>query len=109
MRRKTRAHSIRHQPFNYEEHGIYREKLPLFITVVLDNYHKTLEDREDFYEKFVHEYLNNSEFRKNTKDQVLVFEGPKYIDYTHRENISEIGTYGKVKSIINIGELSNVF
>ena len=39
-------------------------------------------------------------------DQVLVFDGPKYVNYTHRNNFNNIGEYGRAKYIINTDYVS---
>ena len=107
MQRRRRHHFPKQPPFDYESHNLKKENVPLFITLVLDNIYRTKEEKEDFLERFGYEYLNSQEFRNNTNNKVLVFEGIKYIGYTDRDNLFKIGNVNNPKNIINIGKLTN--
>ena len=68
----------------------------------------TLENKDYFMNNFVYKYLEDYQFRKNTKNKVLVFEASTYIGYTDENNIYNIGNSDKMKNTVDIGELPQV-
>lgn len=106
MKLKTSKRTSNQPPFDYEGRFINKNKVPLFISIILDNHHTKLDDREYFYNNFAHEYLNNEEFRRNVENLNLVFEGPKYVGFTNSDSINKLGTPRKVKTTVNVEDLS---
>jgi len=105
---RRRKPSVPQPKFIYENYDLDEDDIPIFMKVVLNNPWITISEKEKFMEEFGNTYLSNKNFRKQVKDKVLVFEKNKYIGYTDREDIFNIGTSGIIKNIVNIGELTQV-
>lgn len=92
-------------PFSYQDHGLNPIDVPLFMKLVLDDPFTTLDEKDEFLEKFGYRYLSDPDFRKNVDGDVLVFEKHKYIDYTKYSYINDIGNPNIKKGYIKIGEV----
>lgn len=105
---RTGARRTRQPDFDYNKYGLIKHEMPIFMIAVLDNSYMTIQEKEEFLNKFAYEYLSEEKFKLEVKDQVLIFEGNKYVGHGYRNEVDYFGNEGVSKNIINIGELKHI-
>ena len=105
MPRRYRNPEITYPAFIYEEYGLDKEIIPLFMTLVLDNLYIPPKEKEFFLDGFGYRYIDDVEFRKKVDGYVLVFEKNKYVTYTNKENVHNVGNPENKKLTVKIGEI----
>src|ERR1700722_10849758 len=108
MTRRYRQPETRYPEFVYEDYGLKRNGVPLFMILVLDNPYASKEEKLRFLTEFGYKYIDDENFQKEVDDQVLVFQRNKYVTYTNKNNFQNAGNPKFTKVTVKIGEIDMV-
>lgn len=104
MKRRYREPEVRYPEFIYEEHGLDRKTVPLFMTLILNDPYASIEDKQMFLNEFGYRYIEDKDFQKEVDGKVILLELHKYVTYTERRYIHDLGNPDNSKVTVKIGK-----